>query len=125
MASLKISFGAMMTLNFSIKNVPDTTAQRLRARAERNHRSLQGELMAILEAAAVQDTAAAQDTVVAQRTVEARAPSHMPSPVATLSLDEIVERARRRFPQGTAHLGRSVDIIREMRDQRDGNRPPR
>jgi plasmid stability protein len=41
-----------MPVNLSIKNVPDTLAARLRERAERNHRSLQGELMAILESAA-------------------------------------------------------------------------
>ena len=38
-----------MPVNFSIKNVPDELAGRLRQRAARNHRSLQGELMAILE----------------------------------------------------------------------------
>lgn len=41
-----------MPVNLSIKNVPDALAARLRERAERNHRSLQGELMAILESAA-------------------------------------------------------------------------
>ena len=35
----------------SIKNAPDQIVQRLRQRAERHHRSLQGELMAIIEAA--------------------------------------------------------------------------
>ena len=40
-----------MTVTLSIKNVPDEIAQRLRKRAEVNHRSLQGELMAIIEAA--------------------------------------------------------------------------
>jgi plasmid stability protein len=40
-----------MSVNLSIKNVPEALAAKLRARAERNHRSLQGELMAILEAA--------------------------------------------------------------------------
>ena len=40
-----------MTVNLSIKNVPDALAEKLRARAEGNHRSLQGELMALLEAA--------------------------------------------------------------------------
>ena len=40
-----------MTVNLSIKNVPDAMAEKLRARAEGNHRSLQGELMALLEAA--------------------------------------------------------------------------
>jgi plasmid stability protein len=38
-----------MTVNLSIKNVPDRLAERLRRRAARHHRSLQGELMAILE----------------------------------------------------------------------------
>lgn len=40
-----------MTVTLSIKNVPDELAQRLKERAARNHRSLQGELMAIIEAA--------------------------------------------------------------------------
>ncbi|HEV3073340.1 MAG TPA: Arc family DNA-binding protein [Thermoanaerobaculia bacterium] len=38
-----------MPVDLSIKRVPDDLAQRLRERAARNHRSLQGELMAILE----------------------------------------------------------------------------
>ncbi len=38
-----------MTVTLSIKNVPDELAQRLKERAARNHRSLQGELMAIIE----------------------------------------------------------------------------
>jgi plasmid stability protein len=38
-----------MPVNLSIKNVPDPLAARLRYRAERHHRSLQGELLAILE----------------------------------------------------------------------------
>lgn len=40
-----------MSVNLSVKNVSEALATKLRARAERNHRSLQGELMAILEAA--------------------------------------------------------------------------
>ncbi|MCH8279686.1 MAG: Arc family DNA-binding protein [Chloroflexi bacterium] len=35
--------------NLSIKNVPEQTVARLRARARLHHRSLQGELMTILE----------------------------------------------------------------------------
>jgi plasmid stability protein len=37
-----------MPVNLSIKNVPDELAERLSRRAERSHRSLQGELMVIL-----------------------------------------------------------------------------
>ena len=40
-----------MTVNLSIKNVPDELADRLRRRAAAHHRSLQGELMVILEEA--------------------------------------------------------------------------
>lgn len=44
-----------MSVNLSIKNVPDEIAARLRERAARAHRSLQGELLAILEQAAWQE----------------------------------------------------------------------
>ena len=40
-----------MPVNLSIKNAPDDVVKRLRERAERNHRSLQGELLAIIEEA--------------------------------------------------------------------------
>ncbi len=40
-----------MPVNVSVKHVPDDVVERLRERAKRNHRSLQGELMAILEEA--------------------------------------------------------------------------
>jgi antitoxin FitA len=40
-----------MPVNLSIKNAPDEVVRRLRRRAERHHRSLQGELLAILEEA--------------------------------------------------------------------------
>jgi plasmid stability protein len=41
----------MMPVTLSIKNAPDDVVQRLRERAARNHRSLQGELLSILESA--------------------------------------------------------------------------
>lgn len=40
-----------MSVNLSIKNVPDEIAEKLRQRANKAHRSLQGELMVILEQA--------------------------------------------------------------------------
>ena len=39
------------TVTVSVKNVPIDVAKRLKARAARNHRSLQGELQSILEEA--------------------------------------------------------------------------
>jgi len=46
---------AVMGVSLSIKDVPEALAERLRLRAARNHRSLQRELMAIVEAAAGRD----------------------------------------------------------------------
>ena len=45
-----------MTLNLSVKNAPVEIVKRLKERAVRHHRSLQGELMAILETAAYEDS---------------------------------------------------------------------
>lgn len=36
-------------MNLSIKNVPEALVDQLRRRAKKNHRSLQGELVAVLE----------------------------------------------------------------------------
>ena len=44
-----------MPVNLSIKNVPDALAAQIKKRAARNHRSLQGELVAILESAVQED----------------------------------------------------------------------
>jgi len=40
-----------MPTSISIKNVPDEIVARLRERARKNHRSLQGELLSLLEEA--------------------------------------------------------------------------
>jgi len=42
-----------MPINLSIRNVPDEVAERLRARAKANHRSLQGELMEVVKEASI------------------------------------------------------------------------
>lgn len=89
-----------MPVNLSVKNVPDALASRLRARAERNHRSLQRELLSILE------------SVASDQGIQ---PSDVPGPGGHMSIDEVVARARQLFPQGTAS---SVTFIRNMRDGR-------
>ena len=55
-----------MPVNLSIKNAPDDVVERLRQRADRNHRSLQSELMAIIEAAAREDQRASPAEVLAE-----------------------------------------------------------
>lgn len=100
-----------MAVNLSIKNVPDAVADALRARAERNHRSLQGELMAILERS-VSDpaaTAAAEVGADVTRATTQNTPG--------LSIDEVATRATQLFPKGTPS---SADFIRAMRDGRYG-----
>jgi plasmid stability protein len=44
-----------MPVNLSIKNAPDDVVERLRQRAKRHRRSLEGELLAIIETAAFED----------------------------------------------------------------------
>jgi plasmid stability protein len=78
-----------MPASLSIKNVPDEVVERLRARAARNRRSLQGELLDLIE----------------------RAVDELP----TISAREVYERVRKlNLPEGE----NSADIIREMRDAR-------
>jgi plasmid stability protein len=89
-----------MGVNLSIKDVPDDVAERLRQRAARNHRSLQGELMAIVEQAADEPLAASA----------LRRPS-----VPRMTVEEVAAEARRLWPNGSPS---SIDIIRAMRDGR-------
>ena len=78
-----------MPVSLSIKNVPDEVVERLRTRAARNRRSLQGELLDLIERA-VDD-------------------------VPTISARDVYDRIRRlNLPEGES----SADIIREMRDAR-------
>lgn len=92
-----------MSVNLSIKDVPDDIAQRLRERAARNHRSLQGELMAIVERAASEP--ALDERLALRRTTPSRPVEH------------IAQDARQRF--GDVQTS-SVELIREMRDNRYG-----
>jgi plasmid stability protein len=78
-----------MPVNLSIKNVPDAIAAKLKERAARHHRSLQGELMMIIEEAIKEQP--------------------------RLTLDEIWERGNR---LGLSTPSESVQMIREDRDKR-------
>jgi plasmid stability protein len=76
-------------LSLSVKKVPEALVQALRARAERHHRSLQGELLAILEASVRQE--------------------------APLTLDELYARGKGRHLSARPH---SREIVRQARDAR-------
>ena len=63
-------------MNLSIKNAPEDVVERLRRRAERHRRSLQGELLAIIEAAAQEEQPATPADVLAEvRRLGLRTPS--------------------------------------------------
>ncbi len=80
-----------MPVNLSIKNAPDRVVKKLKARAARNHRSLQGELMAIVERAADE------------------------TPAAALTPKEVLALAQR---NGFKTPAEAVAIIRKDRDER-------
>lgn len=104
-----------MPVNLSIKEVPDATADRLRARAERNHRSLQGELMAIIERAA-NEAPDLPDAVAAVRPVGRARPLRGWKTVEDLVAER---RAAGRLPAAAqAGIPLAVDIIRADRDRR-------
>ena len=91
-----------MTVNLSVKNVPDDLAELLRRRAAGNHRSLQKELLSILESAVGRGAA--------MRGV--RPPAGKRDP---LTIEQLARLADKLFPDGTQS---SVGYIRRMRERR-------
>ena len=108
-----------MAVNLSIKAVPDALAQRLRERAERNHRSLQGELMALIERAAAEPgeqdaaAAAAQSGATRQHAFAGTGQRR-----GTKTIEQIAAEHRALYPKPFTDLPRAVDIIRRDRDTR-------
>ena len=99
-----------MSVNLSIKGVPEEVAQKLRERAERHHRSLQGELMAIISEAASQQ---AQPAAPARRGgIDAG------TRVGWRTAEDIWAEMQRRFPGYVDKGPQAVDIIRADRDSR-------
>ena len=76
-----------MPVDLSIKRVPDVLVERLRKRAAMNHRSLQGELLAMLEEHVIQND--------------------------RLTLEQVIELNR---AAGFRTPSESVEMIREDRD---------
>ena len=108
-----------MTVNLSIKGVSQALAEALRERAARHHRSLQGELMAIVEAA-VRDEAPspAHARAFAPQEEAPRQTGLPPSRHGARRLEDIGEAHQQTFPRAITQGPRSVDIVRELRDQR-------
>jgi plasmid stability protein len=97
--------------NLSIEDVPDALAEALRLRPARNHRSLQGELMAIIERAATahEDTAPSTAGQPPRREAVRR---------GWKTIEQIYAEHLERFPKPFTEGPMSVDIIRQDRDRR-------
>jgi hypothetical protein len=94
--------------NLSIKDVPEELAEALRQRAARNHRSLQGELMAIIQQAAQAGGGAGQ--APGAPSFEGRR--------GTRTIEELARERRALYPEPIRGGPLAVDIIRAERDSR-------
>jgi plasmid stability protein len=102
--------------NLSIKDVPEAWAEALRQRAARNHRSLQGELMVILERAVAESLEAARSVPVVHSATRS-APGATSRP-AWKPVEQVAAELRARYPQGLPSGPSSIDLIRQERDAR-------
>lgn len=107
-----------MPVTLTIKQVPDSLARRLRERAAASHRSLQGELMAVLESA-LATPANLQQPQAAYRPGKPKVtpPRDVRLHERSLTLAELWEIGRR---MGLKSRSESARIIRKMRDERHG-----
>ena len=108
-----------MPVTLTIKEVPDRVADQLRQRAAASHRSLQGELMAILEQALAQGAWQARQQEPAPYAAKPGAKRAKPAAVPVhgkrMSLSELWERSRRLGPPSKTE---STEIVRKLRDER-------
>lgn len=107
-----------MTVTLTIKQVPDRVADKLRLRAAASHRSLQGELMAILEEAVSQLAPQARQPEpppYAARPPGKATSKAVPAHGKRLTIGELWERARRVGPPSRSE---SAAIVRKLRDER-------
>lgn len=98
--------------NLSIKDVPEPWAEALRQRAARNHRSLQGELLSLIEAAVHESALPAPGTAPPLAAPNQR--------TGAKTIAQIVAELNLRHPNPAQNhaLPRGVDITREERDAR-------
>ena len=122
--------------NLSVKDVPEAWAQALRERAARNHRSLQGELLALIQRAVEPqaDTNAdlatsagtlspgVSDPTSAQRRSTIVGFDRFGSPIRRQgwkTVEQVVEELKAKYPDGPPPgQSSSIDLIREDRDSR-------
>jgi len=122
--------------NLSIKDVPEAWAQALRLRAARNHRSLQGELMVLIQSAVEPESGASAnlipgkgsqapfvgDQTSAQRRSTVVGFDRFGNPILRQgwkTVEQVVAELKAKYPNGPVPgQGSSIDMIREDRDSR-------
>ena len=106
----------------TIRDVPEATVRNLKARAERTHRSLQREMLLILEES-ISSSVISEPQPQYRVEPPARVPTtaHGSTTAAPtrefLSIEQLWERGR---SMGLSTPDESVEIIRKLRDQRFG-----
>ena len=116
--------------NLSIKDVPEAWAESLRQRAARNHRSLQGELMAIIEQAVREGAAptaspgaspAARDAALGTSSGTIAGYDRYGHPIIRQgwkTIEQISAEMAVKYSVPVEGVPLAVDIIREERDAR-------
>lgn len=111
----------------SIKDVPEQWAEVLRQRAARNHRSLQGELMSLIEQAVIEPSAGRSSSMTSTQpgatasTGQVVGFDRLGHPITrrgTKTIEQIYAEHIKRFPEPFTEGPMSVDIIRQDRDSR-------
>lgn len=105
--------------SLSIKDVPGEIVQLLRERAARNHRSLQGELMALISAAVAGESdprlaPGARGDFGALGTPDRASRPRLP----VKTIEQIAREHHARFPSPLTAGPTAVDIVRADRDSR-------
>jgi plasmid stability protein len=111
----------------SIKDVPESWAEALRQRATQNHRSLQGELMALVEQAVHESAAPYAPTTAATPQAGERARPRVVGydkrgwPVVRQGWkppEQVIAELRAKYPKPVRGQPLAVDILRQERDSR-------
>jgi hypothetical protein len=104
-----------MPVTLTIKQVPERLAERLRARATSNRRSMQGELLVILEEAMAEPPTLREPQPSPYDAKRERSSKKVPTHGRRLTLRELWARSRR---LGGKSESESAEIIRKLRDGR-------
>lgn len=108
--------------NISVKDVPDQWAEALRQRAARNHRSLQGELMFLIEQAVQSgDAGVAAQAGASSRRGAVVGLDRFGHPIVRQgwkTVEQVVAELKAKYPEPIVDQMSSIDIIRQDRDSR-------